>query len=331
MQMEKQTKDQEKKLRLLYLAKILYEETDSDHFYTTNQLRQLLLDRYGIDSHRQTIPTDMDALRALGVDVREYLGTQKRYWIENRILSVPEVKLLIDAVNSSKFITKKKSEELQGKLAKMVSNYEAEGLSRNVSVEHRVKRDNEQIYHIIDRINYAINLGRKISFRYFKYDTKKRPQLRNDGAPFIFSPHRLVWNGDYYYVVGVNDEKEVRIFRLDRMESAPEILEAKTKGFPKGFSMSKFLNTTFRMFGTDYTTVTLLCDNGVIDSILDRFGKGVDIMPVGDNRFRIAVDVAVSNVFYGWVFGFCGKVKIENPIEVKNEYKQMVFKASNDF
>ena len=325
--MEKQTKDQAMKLRLLYIAKILYEETDSDHFYTTNQLRQLLLDRYGIDSHRQTIPTDMEALRTLGVNVKEYLGTQKRYWLEERMLSVPEVKLLIDAVNSSKFITKKKSEELQGKLAKMVSNYEAEGLTRNVSVEHRIKRDNEQIYQIIDSINDAINLGRKISFRYFKYDIKKRPQLRNNGEPYIFSPQQLVWNGDFYYVVGVNDDREVRIFRLDRMECAPEILEAKAKGFPKGFSMSKFLNTTFRMFGTDYQSVTLLCDNEVVDSILDRFGKSIKIDPVGDRQFRVKVDVAVSNVFYGWVFGFGGKVIIESPKEVKDEYIIMVHAA----
>ena len=135
--------EQTTKLRMLYLAKILYEETDSDHFYTTNQLRKLLLDRYGIDSHRQTIPTDIAALRALGVDIKEYLGTQKRYWIENRKFEVPEVKLLIDAVNSAKFIPKKKSGELEAKLQTLVSNYEAEGLTRNVSVEHRVKRDTE--------------------------------------------------------------------------------------------------------------------------------------------------------------------------------------------
>ena len=317
-------RDQIGKLRLLCTAKILYEETDPEHFYTTNQIRQILLDRYGIDSHRTTLPTDVEALRTLGVDVKEYLATQKRYWIEDRAFTVPEIKLLIDAVNSSKFITKKKSEALQYKLSKMVSNHEAEGLTRNISVEHRVKRDNEQIYQIIDAINTAINAGRKISFRYFKYDIKKKPQLRNGGQPYILSPHQLVWNGDFYYVVGVNDDKEVRIFRLDRIESAPEILEARTRALPKGFSMNKFLNTTFRMFGTDYRTVTLLCANDVVDSILDRFGKNIKIDPVDGEQFRVNLDVAVSNVFYGWVFGFGGKVRIEGPKDVKEEYKRMV-------
>ncbi len=328
--MEKQTIDQIAKLRLLYTAKILYEETDAEHFLTTNQLRQLLLDRYGIESHRTTLPTDVDALRALGVDIKEYLATQKRYWIETRTFTVPEIKLLIDAVNSSKFITKKKSEDLQIKLSKMVGNHVAEGLTRNISGEHRVKGDNEQIYQIIDAINTAINAGRKISFRYFKYDIRKKPQLRNEGQPYIFSPHQLVWNGDFYYVVGVNDQKAVRIFRLDRIADCPTIIDEKAKGLPKGFSMSKFLNTTFRMFGTDSKTVSLLCDNDIVDSILDRFGNTTKLTPVDEKRFKIVVDVAVSNVFYSWIFGFGGKVKIEGPGDIQNEYRNMVQKALTD-
>ena len=312
------------KLRLLYIYKLLNEETDADHYLTINQLRKELLDRWGIESHRQTVSSDIEALRTLGVDISEYLGTQKHFWIEKRMFTVPEVKLLMDAVSAAKFIPKIKSTELESKLVTLVSNYEAEGLVRNVSVEHRVKRDNEQIYQIIDVVNDAINQGRKISFLYFKYDVKKHQQLRNDGEPYVFSPHQLVWNGDFYYAVGVNDERLVRIFRLDRMFGVPKILEEKAKGFPRGFSMSKFLNTTFRMFGTDYRTVTLLCDKDVIDSILDRFGKGIRVKSIGNNQFQITVDVAVSNVFYSWVFGFEGKVRIEKPEDVKADYRSMV-------
>ena len=316
--------EQTSRLRMLYLAKILNEETDAEHYLTTNQILQLLSDRYGIDAYRQTITADISALRSAGMQIEEYLGKQKRYWVEHRTFSTAEVKLLIDMVNSSKFITKKKSVELEEKLHSLVSSYEVAGMTRHVSVEHRVKRDNEQIYLIIDTINAAINEGKRISFNYFKYDTKKKPMLRNDGKPYVLSPRQLVWNGDYYYVVGVNDACEIRIFRLDRIVDCPKVLDIKARQFPKGFSISKFLNTTFRMFGTDYTTVTLLCSNDVIDSIFDRFGKSIKVEPVGLNQFRIAVDVAVSNVFYSWVFGFGGKVKIEGPEEVKEEYKQMV-------
>ena len=328
--MEKQTNDQIWKLRLLYTAKILYEETDSEHFYTTNQIRQILLDRYGIDSHRTTLPTDVETLRTFGVDVKEYHATQKRYWIEERTFTVPEIKLLIDAVSSSKFITKKKSEELKIKLSKMVSNHEAEGLTRNVSVEHRVKRDNEQIYQIIEAINTAINSSLKVSFRYFKYDIRKKPQLRNDGQPYIISPQQLVWNGDFYYVVGVNDQKNVLIFRLDRIADCPEIINEKAKGLPKNFSMSKFLNTTFRMYGTEYRSVSLLCDNDVVDAILDRFGNTTKLTPENDKHFKVVVDVAVSNVFYSWIFGFDGKVKITGPRDIQKEYRNMVQKALAD-
>ena len=317
------------KLRILYLAEILYKETDAEHFYTTNQLRQLLLDRYGIDAHRQTISEDINVLRSIGMQIEEYLGKQKRYWIEHRVFSTAEVKLLIDMVNSSKFITKKKSVDLEEKLHSLVSAHEAAGMTRHVSVEHRVKRDNEQIYLIIDTINAAINDGKKISFLYFKYDAKKKPIIRNNSKPYVFSPRQLVWNGDYYYAVGVNDAREVRIFRLDRIIDRPEILDIKALSFPKGFSMSKFLNTTFRMFGTDYTTVALLCSNDIADSIFDRFGKGLKTEPVDANHFRIDVDVAVSNVFYSWVFGFGGKVKISGPEEIKTEYKNMINSALN--
>ena len=323
-----ESKEQTTKLRMLYLAKILYEETDAEHYYTTTQLINLLKERYGIDTHRATIPTDISALRAIGMQIEEYLGTQKRFWIENRTLTVPEVKLLMDAVNSAKFIPKTQSEDLEKKLLKLVNNYEAAGLVRNISVEHRVKRDNEHIYAIIDIINRVINENRKISFCYFKYDVKKRQQLRNGGEPYVFSPRQLVWNGEYYYVVGVNDAKEVRIFRLDRMADAPKILDEKAKGYPKGFSFPRFLNTTFRMFGTDYTTVTLLCANDVVDSILDRFGRSTKLTPVDDSHFRIKVDVAISNVFYSWVFGFSGKVRIEGPENVKTAYMDMVKAAT---
>lgn len=319
--------EQTSRQRMLYIAKILNEETDSEHFLTINQLRSLLLDRYGIDAYRQTITADISALRSTGMQIEEYLGKQKRYWVEHRKFSTAEVKLLIDMVYSSKFITKKKSVELEEKLHSLVSNHEAAGMTRHVSVEHRVKRDNELIYLIIDTINTAINEGKRISFSYFKYDTKKKPVLRNNGQPYVLSPRQLVWNGDYYYVVGVNEDREIRIFRLDRIVDCPKVLDVKSRLFPKGFSMSKFLNTTFRMFGTDYTTVVLYCSNDVVDSIFDRFGKSIKVESVDTNHFRIAVDVAVSNVFYSWVFGFSGKVKIDGPEEVREEYIRMINNA----
>ncbi len=317
------------KLRLLYLAKILYERTDEDHYLTTAQLMDILEKEYGIKTHRQTIPADVEALRAFGMEIQEVMSSQKRYNLISREYDVAELKLLIDAVESSKFITKKKSEELVAKLSKMAGQNQAENLRRNISPEDRIKYDNESIYLIIDGINEAINAGKKISFLYFKYDVRKEQKLRNEGKPFIFSPHRLVWNGDFYYMVGVFDNgKRVGTFRLDRIQKRPDILEENALPFPPDFDFEKHLQTSFRMFGTDYATVDLICANDVMDAILDKFGKNVTTYCYDMENFRAEVDVVPSAVFYSWIFGFGGSVIINGPADVKEQYKEMVQRVS---
>ena len=300
--------DKDAKLRPIYLAQILYERTDEDHYLTTAQLMEILDKEYGIKSHRQTIPADVEILRAYGLEIQEVMSSQKRYNLISREYDVAEIKLLIDAVESSKFITKKKSEELVAKLSKMAGRNQAENLKRNISAEDRIKYDNESIYLIIDGINEAINARKQISFLYFKYDVKKEPKLRNDGKPFIFSPHKLVWNGDFYYMVGVFENgKKVGTFRLDRILKRPEILEEEALPFPADFDFEKHLQTSFRMYGTKYTTVDLICSNDVMDAILDKFGKDVTT----------------------YVFGFGGAVVINGPAAVKEEFREMVQKVFN--
>ena len=186
--------DKDPKLRPLYLAQILYERTDEDHYLTTAELMEILEKEHGFKVHRQTIPADVAALRSFGMEIQEVMSSQKRYNLISREYDIAEIKLLIDAVESAKFITKKKSEELVAKLSKMAGRNQAEQLRRNISAEDRIKYDNESIYLIIDGINEAINAGKKISFLYFKYDVRKEPKLRNDGNPWVFSPHKLVWN-----------------------------------------------------------------------------------------------------------------------------------------
>ena len=312
--------DQDSKLRPFYLAKILYERTDEDHYLTTAELMEILEKEYGFKVHRQTIPADVAALRSFGMEIQEVIS---------REYDIAEIKLLIDAVESSKFITKKKSEELVAKLSKMAGWNQAENLRRNIAAEDRIKYDNESIYLIIDGINEAINAGKQISFLYFKYDVRKEPKLRNDGKPWIFSPHKLVWNGDFYYMVGVFDNgKRVGTFRVDRIMRRPDILETDALPFPADFDFDKYLQTSFRMYGTKFTTVDLICKNDVMDAILDKFGKDVTTYAYDMENFRAEVDVVPSSVFYSWVFGFGGDVVINGPANVKEEYKQLVQKVS---
>ena len=319
--------DNDSKLRPLYLAKILYEQTDEEHYLTTVQLINILEEKYGISAHRQTIKSEIELLRKFGIEIEEVKSVQNRYNICSREFENSELKLLIDAVESAKFITARKSKELVAKLSSLAGDYGAEKLKRNVCCEGRIKSDNERIYIIVDTINEAINEGKKISFPYFQYNVKKQHQLKHDGEAYVLSPLHLVWNGDFYYLVGVAEDNTIRNFRVDRIAKCPTILEENSSQAPEDFNIDDYINTTFRMFNAEHTDVELLCDNDVIDLIIDRFGENIKITEAATENFKITVNVATSHIFYSWIFGFGGKVIILGPDAVREEYVSMLDKA----
>ena len=320
--------DNDAKLRPLYLAKILYEQTDEEHVLTTAQLIQILKERYGIQAHRQTIKTEISLLRQFGLEIEEVKSTQNRYNLYGRRFDVPELKLLIDAVESSKFITAGKSEELVEKISSLSSRHVAATLRRNVSCEGRIKQDNEGIYLIIDAINEAINTKKQISFQYFQYNVQKEKKIKRNGEPYVITPLHLVWNGDCYYMVGVYDYKQrLGNFRVDRIVKRPTILKEEGTPAPEGFSIDEYINTTFHMFNSEHEEVELICDNDVMDAIIDRFGEEVSTYANDVDSFRVVVNIAVSHVFYSWVFGFGGKVRIQGPEKVKEKYTEMLLAA----
>lgn len=320
--------DNDAKLRPLYLAKILYEQTDEEHVLTTAQLIQILEERYGIKAHRQTIKAEIELLKQFGLDIEEVKSTQNRYNLFGRRFDTPELKLLIDAVESSKFITATKSNELVDKISSLTSTHIASTLRRNVSCEGRIKPGNERIYIIIDAINDAINNNKKISFQYFEYNVRKEKKLRRNGDPYVITPLHLVWNGDCYYMIGVYDYKHrLGSFRVDRIAKCPTILNEAGTAPPDSFNIDEHINTTFHMFSSPREEVELICDNDVMDSIIDRFGEDVTTYANDMTSFRALVNIAVSHVFYSWVFGFGGKVKIKGPESVKEKYAEMLTAA----
>ena len=316
--------DNEAKLRPLYLAKILYERTDEDHYLTTAQLIRILEEEYGIKSHRQTIKSDIEILTKFGIEIEEVKSTQNRYNVYGRRFDQAELKLLIDAVESAKFITQNKSDMLVEKIGTLTSWYRAQELNRNISVEGRIKPGNEKIYLIIEAINEAINKGKKIAFEYFTYNVKKEKQLRREEL-YVITPLHLVWNGDYYYMIGVYDYKsKLGIFRVDRMKNIPSIMKEDGISAPEGFDLNQYLNTTFSMYNSEHEEVELICANELMDAMVDRFGENVVTYANDMETFRVVANVAVSHVFFSWVFGFGGKVKIKSPEHVKEEYMEMV-------
>lgn len=320
--------DMEAKLRPLYLAKILYEQTDEEHFLTTAQLIRILEEAYGIKSHRQTIKAEIEVLRQFGLEIEEVKSTQNRYNLFGRKFDVPELKLLIDAVESSKFITTAKSKELVEKISSLTSDHIASSLKRNVSCEGRIKQGNERIYLIVDAINEAINKNKKISFQYFQYNVRKEKRIKKNGEAYIITPLHLVWNGDYYYMIGVYDYKQrLGSFRVDRIAKCPIIMNEEGISPPDDFNIDEFINASFHMFDSARQEVELICDNDVMDSIIDRFGEDVTTYANDMTSFRAVVDIAVSHIFYSWVFGFGGKVKIKSPENVKEHYKKMLMSA----
>ena len=318
--------DSDSRMRLVRVYEILRKYTDEEHTLSTNQILSILEERYGISIHRTTLPGDIEVLRSAGVEVMQVRHKALHYYLAEQSFSIPELRLLIDAVQSSKFITESKSKKLIEKLMAQTSEVGAEKLRRTVHVTGKAKSDNEKGYYIVDAINDAINLGKKISFYYFDFDGKKHHVLRNNGEPYTVSPYDLIWDGDYYYLTGFCDERsEVRVFRVDRIERQPVIMDAVAVKAPRGYRVEKYTQEVFRMFATQETTeVKLLCDNSMMKAIIDKFGSKVHTKAVDKDHFRATIHVCTSPTFYRWVFGWGGMLRIEGPKEIKEAYKSLL-------
>ena len=322
--------DNDSKLRLLYIGKML-QDTDEAHPLTNAEMMQLLEDEYGMTTHRTTIPSDIDLLIKSGMEIEIIESKPKKYYLNDyaRAFSLPELKMLVDAVASSKFITKKKSDELIEKIITLGTPSNVPSLNRNLWSEGRIKQENERIYFNIEAVNQAINEGKKISFQYFQYDVKKEQRLKHDGTPYKFSPYALVWNGDYYYMVGYSEKHDgIGNFRIDRIAKTPRILDEDAIPMPEGFDIAEYTNGMLRMYNSERVDVELICDNSVMDAIIDKFGTNANTYAYDMTSFKLEVNVAVNHVFLSWVFGFGGKVKIKSPVEVKEQYNEMVKKAA---
>ena len=321
--------DIDAKLRPLYLLQILQERTDEDHYLTTAQLGSILKQRYGMEPHRTTIKGDIEVLQKAGFSIDERRSTQNQYRYIERKFEIAELKTMIDAIASSKFITEEKSDALIKKVTALAGIYKAQDLKRNVVVDGRGKLENRQVFYIIDTINDAINQHKKIRFRKIEYNVKKERVLHHGGEKYTFSPYSLVWDGDNYYVVGYSDKYEsIGSHRVDRIAEQPEILDETAVPPKAGFSVEKYVKTTFRMYNAPRREVELLCDNGVMDAIIDQFGPDVHTYAGDLQNFRVIEEVAVGKVFFNWIFGFEGKVRIKAPADVKEQYRQMVENAA---
>lgn len=336
---EQKTENQEKKkivrgprlnqkLKIMYLMKILLEETDEDHDLTLNEIVEKLK-AYNVTAERKSLYSDIENLRTFGLDIigMQY-GKTYHYKVASRQFQLVELKLLVDAVQSSRFITEKKSDELIAKLESYASKYEAKKLARQVNVNGRVKTMNERIYYSVDKIHEALNEESQIKFQYFTWTADKKMELKHGGAYYCVSPWALCWDDEKYYLVGYdNREYKIKHFRVDKMADVSVVYEEREgkEEFSK-MQMSEYTNRLFGMFDGNLETVTLLCENHAANVIIDRFGTDIPLMKTDAEHFTVRVRVSVSKLFLSWIMAIPG-VKIVAPERtvdmMKSEIKRL--------
>ena len=312
------------KFKLYYLSRIMLEKTDDDHMIDMSEIKAAL-EAYGVTADRKSLYDDLEALRVLGVDViGEKVGRNYYYHVGGKQFEIAELKLLVDAIQSSKFITEKKSKELIKKLTDMASHYEATQLKRQVVVQGRVKTMNESIYYFVDDVHRAIAENKKIRFEYMKWNEQKKMVRRKDGS-YIVSPWALTWDDENYYLIAFDEEAGcIKHFRVDKLKSI-EVLDELREGKEefKAFNLAKYAKMSFGMFGGKSTKVKITFDNEMAGVFIDRFGRDISIYPADKKGWsEITVDVAMSDQFLGWIFALGPKVKILSPEDVVDRYKK---------
>ena len=310
-----------KKANMLFLLKFFFDETDENNAYTRKQITEKLVASGADDFDRRTFYADIDALQSFGFDIAEdKRGRDTYYYLRERTFEIPELKLLVDSVQASRFMTEKKSGELIEKIESLAGNPQAKQLHRQVIISGRVKSMNESIYYNVDALNDAINNDSQISFKYFNWNVNKETEYRHNGNDYFVSPWALVLNNENYYLVAYQEEekdngdvfKGIKHFRVDKMKSIK--LTGKPRIGKDCFHEGDYNNSSiFSMYGGKTIRITFEAENSMVGIFIDRFGMDIPIARVDDNHFETATDVQISPQFYGWLFGLGPKIRITSP------------------
>lgn len=306
------------KFKLFYLARIMLSMTDNEHYITMPEIINEL-SKYGISAERKTLYNDLKDLDRLGIEIEgEPIGKSFHYHVIERMFELPELKLLVDAIQSAKFITEKKSNELIGKLERFVSSYEAKNLQRQVYISGRIKTVNEAIYYNVDAIHDAINDNKKIKFQYFNWNLKKEMELRHGGAYYLISPWGVLWDDENYYLVGYDSIAAViKHYRVDKMLHI-DIVDEEREGIQavNDLNMADYARKSFNMFSADERIVKIRCKNDLAGVAIDRFGNNIMMIPDGKDYFTVNVSVQFSKQFIHWVLSLGDGAKIIGPEDI---------------
>ena len=313
-------RSERQKLKLLYLVRLLEAESDQSHPVTVSRMLSYL-EEHGIRAERKSVYDDLAALEEFGLDLEHRPGRTGGYYLASRSFELPELKLLVDAVQSSRFLTEKKSLALIEKIEQLASIHDAQSLHRQVVVLGRVKTMNESIYYNVDEIHSAIAQNRQITFLYFDYAPNKEPVFRHGGKRYCISPFALTWGDNNYYLIGYDAAAAIlKHFRVDKMQAislSPQVRQGQAL-FEK-LDLRQYQGQLFDMFSGTEQTVRLRYENHLAGAVIDRFGKEISLIPQDEDHFTVSVSVAVSPRFFGWLAGFGSSVCILAPAAVRQQ------------
>ena len=317
-------KSPNQKLKILYIMQML-KETDENNKLSTARIIELLAAQ-DIDCERKSLYSDIEALKTFGLDIEYDASRGGGYYLASRDFELPELRLLVDAVQCSRFVTRKKTLELIQKLETLCGKSEAQKLSGQVFVFNRIKHMNESIYYNVDAIHEAIMTKKKITFKYFDYLVNKTKSYRHNDKVYTVEPLSLAWEDENYYLIAVEDEI-TKHFRVDKMDS---ITVTDTPCSEREqFDPADYIKGVFGMYGGEREDVRLVVDNSLASVIIDRFGKDITMIPRDEKSFSVNVNVAVSPQFFSWIFGLSDKVQIESPKSVRESMREYLEKVHN--
>ena len=319
------------KSRLLFLANYLLENTDDDHSLTTEELTRLY-EENGFPGSRGIIRDDIVELINADYDVlATRAGNGKAYHIGVRQFDLAELRMLVDAVSSSRFITTARSEALIEKLSQLTSKWNRNVLTAKIYASDRIKADNPTVFLATDTLCKAMDEKKKVSFHYWIYTPEKQKVLRHDGFLYVVSPYALIWDNDRYYLAAYTDyDHQIKIFRVDRMCDVKGLEDDAV--VDNSFNPSDYARKTVQMFDGDLeeVEVTLLCKNKLMQNVVDKFGEEIETTVVDPEHFTAKVLVSPSYTFFSWVFTFDGGIKVSGPPAVKERYRAMLLKALDE-
>lgn len=321
-------RDNYRKVKLIKLLELLRQHTDEQHPMTTNQICDAM-DGMGIPCDRRIVTQDVIALNQLGYEIMATMvGHEKAYFVEDRNFSLPELKILIDAVHASSFITEKKSQELIEKIAALAGSHRAEVLTRNMICFNHRKHSNEKILYTIDTLEEAILSQKKVIFLYFDLDEKGQRVYRRGGHHYVVEPIALVFNEDNYYLMSYSSRHDsTSNYRLDRMDGVKIIDEpCCQRAIELRREVASYTEQAFKMFGGQPEDVVLEFDRKLIGVVYDKFGESVQMIPSGEEKCIATLKVRISPTFWGWLFQFAGEMKVLSPASVAEAYLEQARK-----